>query len=130
MRKLGRIYDNYVIFVIIIKILFVIFAVISKHYQNKIKNAGNNNSEIQEYTQKYNWALYWKDRLEFFFLISTSIICIIIFYPFYSDPIFIDRHTKILLFVYGFIVLITLNWNILGTPPPWFIYLQNIVGKK
>jgi len=129
MRKLGRIYDNYVIFVIIIKILFVIFAVISRHYQKKIKTAGNNTSQVQEYTQKYNWALYWKDRLEFFFLISTSLICIIVFYPFYSDPIFIDRHTKILLFIYGFIVLITLNWNILGTPPPWFISLQNIVGK-
>jgi hypothetical protein len=129
MRKLGRIYDNYVIFVIIIKILFVIFAVISRHYQKKIKTAGNNKSQLQEYTQKYNWALYWKDRLEFFFLISTSLICIIVFYPFYSDPIFIDRHTKILLFIYGFIVLITLNWNILGTLPPWFISLQNIVGK-
>ena len=129
MRKLGRIYDNYVIFVIIIKVLFVIFAVISRHYQNKIKSAGNNKTEVQEYTQKYNWALYWKDRLEFFFLISTSFICIIVFYPFYSDPIFIDRHTKILLFIYGCIVLITLNWNILGTPPPWFISLQNIVGK-
>jgi hypothetical protein len=129
MRKLGRIYDNYVIFVIIIKILFVIFAVISRHYQKKIKTAGNNKSQVQEYTQKYNWALYWKDRLEFFFLISTSLICIIVFYPFYSDPIFIDRHTKILLFIYGFIVLITLNWNILGTLPPWFISLQNIVGK-
>jgi hypothetical protein len=123
MRKLGKIYDNYVIFVIIIKFLFVIFAIISKYYQTKIKSN-------QEYTQKYNWAIYWKDRLEFFFLISTSIICIIVFYPFYSDPIFIDRHTKILLFIYGFIVLITLNWNILGNPPPWFISLQNIVGNK
>jgi hypothetical protein len=129
MRKLGKIYDNYVIFVIIIKILFVIFAVISRHYQKKIKSAGNNKSEVQEYTQKYNWAIYWKERLEFFFLISTSLICIIVFYPFYSEPIFIDRHTKILLFIYGFIVLITLNWNILGTLPPWFVSLQNIVGK-
>jgi len=129
MRKLGKIYDNYVIFVIIIKFLFVIFALISKYYQTKIKS-NHNNSDLQEYTQKYNWAIYWKDRLEFFFLISTSIICIIVFYPFYSDPIFIDRHTKILLFIYGFIVLITLNWNILGIPPPWFISLQNIVGNK
>jgi hypothetical protein len=129
MRKLGRIYDNYVIFVIIIKFLFVIFAIISKYYQTKIKS-NHNNSDLQEYTQKYNWAIYWKDRLEFFFLISTSIICIIVFYPFYYDPIFIDRHTKILLFIYGFIVLITLNWNILGNPPPWFISLQNIVGNK
>jgi hypothetical protein len=67
MRKLGKIYDNYVIFVIIIKFLFVIFAIISRYYQNKIKNK----SEVQEYTQKYNWAIYWKDRLEFFFLISN-----------------------------------------------------------
>ena len=128
MIKLGKIYDNYVIFVIIIKILFVIFALISRYYQTKIKSSGSK-TNLQEYTQKYNWAVYWKDRLEFFFLISTSLICIIVFYPFYSEPIFIDRHTKLLLFIYGFIVLITLNWNILGNPPPWFISLQNIISK-
>ena len=127
MRKLGRIYDNYVIFVIIIKVLFVIFALISRYYQTKIKSGSK--TDLQEYTQKYNWAVYWKDRLEFFFLISTSLICIIVFYPFYSEPIFIDRHTKLLLFIYGFIVLITLNWNILGNLPPWFISLQNIISK-
>ena len=126
MIKLGRTYDNYVSFIIFIKILFIFCAVVTFLLKTKIKYSNNTDKKIITF---YNNLSVCKEMLEFLFIISTALICIIVFYPFYKEPVIIDKHTRLLLFLYGFIILITANWSVLTTTlPSWFLDLQKIVG--
>jgi hypothetical protein len=111
MKKLGKLYDAFIILVIIIKLIFVVFAVLTKFYKYKINHS--NQSEISYYTKQYNWSNYWKERLESIFLICMGFICIIVFNPFYGYRFVIDEETRILLFLFGIIILITSNWHVI-----------------
>jgi uncharacterized membrane protein SirB2 len=127
MIRLGRAYDNYVSFIIFIKILFIFFAVVTFLLKTKIKYSNNKNDDKKIITI-YNNLSVCKETLEFLFIISIALICIIVFYPFYKEQVIIDRHTRLLLFLYGFIILITANWSVLTKLPTWFVDLQTIVG--
>jgi hypothetical protein len=129
MIKFGRNYDNFIIFIIFVKVIFVIFDIISKYYGYKVKNKSSYTpAEIKKYTQNYQWALFWKERIELIFIILMALVCIIVFYPFYSDTVYIDKETRILLFIYGFIILLTANWGVIQEPPPWFTDIQNALN--
>ena len=118
MLKLSKNYSNFIIFIIFIKLIFLVFLIIEKYYSYKLYH--NPTTIEKKYdTANYNWAIYWKERLELIFIILMAFVCIIIFYPYYTDTIFIDKETRLLLFIYGFIILITANWSILFQLPPW-----------
>jgi len=123
MIRLGRIYDNYVLFIIFIKILFILFALVTFLMKIKIKYSNNNNKIIN----MYNSLSVCKETLELLFIVSTALICIIVFYPFYKETVIIDKPTRTLLFLYGFIILITAKWNILTKLPHWFLNLQKLI---
>jgi len=56
-----------------------------------------------------------------------AIVCIVLFNPISKGTLVVDDHIRLLLFVYGFIILITSNWHtFFGVLPPWFKTLQNI----
>lgn len=124
MIRLGRTYDNYVLFIIFIKILFILFALVTFLMKIKIKYSNNNNNKI---INMYNSLSVCKETLELLFIVSTALICIIVFYPFYKETVIIDKPTRTLLFLYGFIILITAKWNILTKLPKWFVHLQNLI---
>ena len=113
MKKLGKLYDSFIILVIIIKVIFVVFAILTKYYKYKIEHSNKSESEISYYTKQYKWSSYWKERLETIFLICMGFICIIVFNPFYGYRFIIDEETRILLFLFGIIILITCNWQAL-----------------
>ena len=104
MIQFGKTYDYYVSFIIFIKVLFIITAIITLGLKLKIKNTKNTNSS--NLVNTYNILSKWKQIFEFIFIISLALICIIVFCPFYGDVVFIDRHTRILLFLYGFIIIL------------------------
>jgi hypothetical protein len=84
--------------------------------------------ENEVHTPNSIWALYWKERLEFIFVVCMAIVCIILFNPFSSGPLVVDHHVRFLLFVYGFIILIDTKWHtFFGEMPPWFKTLQHLV---
>jgi len=124
MIRLGRTYDNYVLFIIFIKILFIIFATVTFLLRLKIKFSNNNNKIVRI----YNNLSVCKEVLELLFIVSTALICIIVFYPFYKEVVIIDKSTRTLLFLYGFIILITAKWSILTELPQWFVNLQHLVS--
>ena len=68
MIKLGKYYDLFITFVIFIKVLFVIFAILTKYYKSKITNAPHN----KELLDNYNWVNYWKEKLELLFIIIKT----------------------------------------------------------
>jgi hypothetical protein len=124
MIRLGRAFDNYVSFIIFIKILFILFAIITFLLKTKIKYSKNNDKKI---ISIYNNLSLCKETLELFFIISTAIVCIIVFCPFYKDQVIIDKHTRLLLFLYGIIIIITADWSVLTKLPSWFTDAQKIV---
>jgi hypothetical protein len=128
MIRLGRTYDNFILFVIFIKVLFIISAIFTFLLRMKIKMSKNNNNKT---INIYNNLFVCKETLEFIFIICIAFICIIVFYPYYKDQVIIDRNTRLLLFIYGFIILITANWSLLTSQlPMWFLDLQKIFGNK
>ena len=94
-------YNAFITFIIIIKIIFVIFAV--SHVYLKIK--GEENSKTDK------TAVYWKERLEFIFKILMAILLIWLFNPRTQKAVLIEGETKLLLYLFGFILIITAEWK-------------------
>ena len=112
-------FDIYVSIIIAIKIGFMLLAL--THIYLKIK--GKVNSELDKK------VLHWKERFEFIFVFLMSIILIYLFNPRSDRSNSIDRETKILLYLFGFILLITADWNKFITEAPWFAKFQSIIGR-
>ncbi len=108
----------YVAFIFLIKICFIVTA-ISHIY---LKTKGEEKSELD------NKILYWKERFEFIFIAAMSILIIYLFNPRTDNNIVIDRETKTLLYLFGFILLITAKWGIFFKESPIFSRIQKMLG--
>ena len=82
MIRLGRTYDNYILFIIFIKILFIICAISTFLLKMKIKMSKNNNNKI---INMYNNLSDYKETLEFIFIISTAFIVLLYFIHFIKN---------------------------------------------
>ena len=120
---MSRLFDLFITFIFIIKILFVICAVWHSYLVKKNEKEGNHTN-----LKMINSLEYWKERLEFIFIFCMSFVCIYVFNPF-SKNFVVDKETKLLLFVFGIIILINANWNIFFKKAKWFTEFQNIIGK-
>lgn len=109
MRK----YDVFVSFIILIKLLFMICAILEFYFKPD--------------TTIGKILVFWKDHLEFIFVACTSILILIIFRPFQNGTIHITPHEQFLLFVYGIIILINANWALFIEESIWFKKLKNII---
>ena len=94
-------YTTYVSAIILLKVIFVFLAV--AHLYNKVKGKSN--------TPQDKKIVYWKDRIEFIFIIMMSLLVIYLFNPRSSKPILLDKETKLLLYLFGFMLLITAKWK-------------------
>jgi hypothetical protein len=112
--KLDTAMDFYVVFLIIIKCIFVLAAlghVVLAH----------TTSSFDKYDEK---IVYWKERTEFIFIVSMSILLIYYFHPIIkSGPM--SSETKLLFFLFGWILLVTAKWKIFITEAPWFEKISN-----
>jgi hypothetical protein len=92
-------YDYFIVFIIIVKIIFLILLLYSFYLK------------IKQDTDKYEKINEWKEKTEFIFIISMSIILIYLFNP-RKNSLVIDGHVKFLLFAYGFIILLNAPWSL------------------
>ena len=99
--------DYFVFFIIFIKIVFVISAV--GHLILTHLSIG------QKLDSK---LLYWKERTEFIFIISMSILLIYTFRINHVKPI--NKETSILFYLFGWILLFTAKWSIFIKEAPWY----------
>ena len=109
----------YVTFIFLIKIGFLITAV--THIYLKAK--GEEKSDLDKK------LLYWKERFEFIFIALMSALLIYVFNPRSERLNLIDKETKLLLYLFGFILLITAKWDIFIKESSLFKKIQNSVGK-
>ena len=87
-----------------------------------LKSKGEEKSDLDKK------VLYWKERFEFIFIALMSILLIYLFNPRSNKNITIDRETKILLYLFGFILLLTAKWDIFFKESHFFSRIQKSVG--
>ena len=106
--------DFYVLFLIIIKCIFAAAAL--GHLV-----LAHTDSSFDKYDEK---LIYWKERTEFIFVVSMSVLLIYYFHPIIkSEPM--SSETRLLFFLFGWILLVTAKWKIFVTEAPWFQKIAN-----
>jgi hypothetical protein len=108
--KFEKTLDYFLFFIILIKIIFVGAAVghlILSHLYNE--RALLLDPKL----------LYWKERTEFAFIISMSILLIYQFHPLLSKK-HLDQETSLLFFLFGWVLLLTAKWSIFIKESHWY----------
>jgi uncharacterized membrane protein YiaA len=70
-----------------------------------LRSKGKVNSETNQQ------FLFWKERIEFVFIILMSFLLIYLFNVTTNRLSMIDHETKLLLFLFGFVLIITAKWD-------------------
>ena len=110
-------YHAYVFFIIAVKVLFIIFAL--RHLYYKVKGEVDSDSDKK--------AVFWNERLEFVFIILMSVLLIYTFNPRSSRELKLDYETKLLMYLFGFILIITAKWDIFIHESPILKKLQSVL---
>jgi len=110
--------DYVITFLLIIKILFVICALVRVYLEHK---KGEKNDELIEKVE------YWKDRFEFIFIAGMSLLLLYFFFPRNNKPIVTTFETRFLFFVYGILVFIKLDWKLFFSESKSFKFVQSVV---
>ena len=110
-------FSIYIHLIIFIKVLFFCFA--TSHLYLKVK--GKAHSETDEK------ILFWKTRIEFIFIILIAFLLIYLFNPTSNMCANLDKETKLLLCLFGFILLITANWSVVIKENTLFKQFQTVV---
>lgn len=99
--------DFFVFFIIVIKIIFVISA-LGHLILTHLSIGQSLDSRL----------VFWKERTEFIFIVSMSILLIYSFRVNHQQPI--TKETALLFYLFGWILLITAKWNIFIKEAPWY----------
>ena len=112
-----KILENVVIIIICIKIVFA-FSLVGNVFFTHFKKTSTK-------SEKYHTLfVHLKEVTEFIFIICMSLLLIFIFNPWYKHQIYISREIALLFYLFGFILLITANWNIVTKESYFFKKIQ------
>lgn len=109
----------YITLIFIIKIGFILMAITHIYLQAKGKEKSDLDKKI----------LYWKERFEFIFIATMSFLLIYLFNPRTDRSVLIDNETKILLYLFGFVLLITAKWDLFIKESLLFKKFQSSIGR-
>ena len=112
-------FDYYITLIIIIKVCFILLSlylvVLEAKHQGKSPKAKS--------------VLFWKDHFEFIFTALMAVLLIYLFSPRNNRMGLIDNETKILLYLFGFVLLITANWDVFLGSSPLLHKIQGVIGR-
>ena len=96
-------YDLLIIFIIIIKVIFILLKLTGIY--NKVMG----NTDTLFGTN----ILFWTDRIEFIYKFLMALLIIVLFKNAINEGFLCiyDKETLFLMYVFGFILLFTANWN-------------------
>ena len=117
MSNITPLYASFVIFIYVLKIAFVILSLAKLYLIKK--------------DPKNKWIdtiIYWKDRIEFIFVICMALLLIYVFLP-SSKNTPLDKHTQMLFLLFGALLLFTAKWEIFVSESQTIKTLQKIVGQ-
>jgi len=110
-------FNIFIVLIILIKVLFIGMSAIHIY----LKLTHNEGSYLD------NIIVYWKEREEFIFIVLMAILLILIFNPRYPNMNFLTNESKILLFLFGIILLVTAKWGTFFEESKWFRELQYVL---
>jgi hypothetical protein len=113
-------FTSYIYLIIFVKLGFILLAL--SHIYLKVK--GKKNSDLDKK------IVFYKERFEFVFVFLMACLLIYLFNPRNPKNNMIDNETRILLYLFGFILLITAKWSNFMKESVWFRNFQEIVGEK
>jgi hypothetical protein len=94
-------FDLFIILIFFVKLVFIILAV----YRLYIKTRKPQDKKLLKTVE------FWRHRVEFLFITLMSILLIYLFNPRANNINMINGETKLLLFLFGFVILLTENWS-------------------
>lgn len=113
--------DYFIFFIVLIKIVFILSAI--GHLALKFSH---NDKAKEEADPK---LIYWKERTEFIFIVSMSVLLIYHFRPSSgTHPTPISEETALLFFLFGWILLFTSKWSLFFKETKWLQWLQSWSG--
>ena len=95
------IYSAYIKSIILVKLCFLFFILVQIYLLLKGKKDSEMDTKIK----------YWKNKFEFIFKTLMALLLIFLFNPNTDRSVLIDNETKILLCLFGVILIITTKWN-------------------
>lgn len=107
-------FDIFITLIFVVKIAFIILAV----YRLYIKAKKSQDKKLLATIE------YWKSRCEFVFITLMSVLLMYLFNPRANNINMISSETKLLLFLFGFVLLLTENWSSFIHESIWFKNLQ------
>ncbi len=111
-------FNLFIFLIIMMKILFIFLSIITIHFKNKKPENKNLIFQLD----------YWKMRVEFVFVIMMSILLIYLFNPRANNLYLITNETKLLLYLFGFLLIITAKWSDFFKESSWFLTLQKVIS--
>ena len=112
----------YIILVFFFKVIFIVLALTNIYL--KTKGKGKENGTLSKSIK------YWKERVEFLFVILMALLLIYLFSPRSNRTTLINSETKLLFYLFGFVLLITAKWENFFKESKWVVYLQNALGNR
>ena len=97
----------YLILIVLVKCLFLYFALKHLYFRAMLLKQPNN-AEYKDNLIKTN---LYKRQAEFIFTNMMAALFIYIFNPRYQNEKYIGKETKLLMYIFGFIIIITSDWN-------------------
>ena len=110
-------FDIYVAVIFVFKIIFIILSLTNIY----LKIKGKKNTVLESNIK------YWKEKTEFIFTILMAFLLIFLFSPRTNRMMIINGETKMLLYLFGFVLLITSKWSEFIKESKIFSYLQKSV---
>jgi uncharacterized membrane protein YiaA len=101
-------FDIFITLIIIVKVIFIILAI----YQIYLKHKKTNDKKQLEQVK------FWKERIEFIFVLLMSVLLIYLFNPWFNNMKLLTYETKLLLYLFGFILILTADWNLFVKESP------------
>ena len=115
-------YNLLIILIIMIKVIFILLKGLA--FYNRVMG-------IKDTLFSTN-VLFWADRVEFIYTFLMAILIIALFRNAVKVGVLCiyDKETIFLMYVFGFILLFTADWNEFISESTIITYVQNILGIK
>ena len=112
-------YTEYLNLIFMVKILFILLAI-----TNVILNLWHKSDPKLD-----KRVVFWKERVEFIF--TSLMACLIIYmcFPPFNKSVSISGESKLLLYLFGIVLLITAKWEDFFKESKVLRYVQDIVGS-
>lgn len=112
-------FDMFVYLIFIVKIIFIILAL----YERSLKSGKKDMAKEEK-------IAFWKERVEFVFVLLMSLLLIYVFFPRSNRINLVTGEVKLLLFLFGIVLIITADWSLFFKESRSYKQIQNILGRN